>query len=484
MSVTMPPRPVLARILRIAVLAALSLPGCGKGGTSPEEAVLRIEIAGSSTDKPWPSDGFALRAADGRLIPLVHAAGAAGDGPVLEAKGAPGRYRVVAPPDWRAYGAADALDIRADVPPVKVGVGRPHTLYAWPPGGRAVSMIRCTRQATFETPAVDVGAESVIGDDGAAALRVPAEQWRGSLEVRAIVGPSKFMTVASALIDRIAAGDAPVGVNLEPMAAVPVPVVVVRPPGEDTGTPTELMASVAVSVLKVAVPVPLDAKGRGVLAEIPREVSELSLYARGAQAWDAIEAARVHREIRLFVSTAPSAELGTLEIRVVGAAGDARPVLEVRPEGGASFAMPSFTGVRQGADGHRLRTALPAGRYHVLVTCGGRGAIAAAPVDVARGGDVVIELPLSPLASLRCSLVGGIATVSEWHLVARRVEGAVEIDGQSFVVRGLARPDADLDLPIGRYRVRAVVNGAEAPAVDIDLSAPGTRASIDLRPVR
>ena len=76
----------------------------------------------------------------------------------------------------------------------------------------------------------------------------------------------------------------------------------------------------------------------------------------------------------------------------------------------------------------------------------------------------------------------GVATVHSWELVARRVEGESEVEGQGFVVRGIARSDVDLELPPGRYRVRAVVDSAEGPVVDVDLSAPGTHASIDLKP--
>ena len=79
-------------------------------------------------------------------------------------------------------------------------------------------------------------------------------------------------------------------------------------------------------------------------------------------------------------------------------------------------------------------------------------------------------------------LTGGVSVVRWWELVARRLETGVEIEGQGFVVRGIARTDVDLELPPGKYRVRAVVATNEGPAFDIDLSAPGTHASIDLRP--
>ena len=477
---TSPIRMACGAVVRGALL--LLLGGCGEPSGSKSEAWLRVEVSGNANDRPWPSAGFRLKSADGREVSLSLASGVKGDGPVLEGRGVPGAYELVPPEGWRAFGTTEAQDIRADVPPVKIGVGRKHSIYMWPPQGRSVSAIRCTRMPNSEEPLVIIDAESAIGDDGSAVLRVPVADWRGTLRVHAIFGPATFAKIVPIVISQHSIDGDPVAMILEAAYAAPVAVRVVRSVAGDVSKPIELMASVGAEPIQVGVSIPIDSKGRGTIEEVPREVTKLSLFVRGEQAWDGLEAARLFREVRLFVATVPADAQGALVVRLSNAKGDGRPVLQVRPEGGTTYAMPSFTEARDGEGSFLLKTSLPAGRYHVLVTCGGRAAVASEIVKIAGGEPATLELKAADLANLRVSLVGGIASVRSWELVARRVEGDVEVEGQGFVVRGVGRADVDLELPTGRYRVRAVVESTEGPAMDVDLSAPGTHASIDLRP--
>ncbi len=456
--------------------------GCGKADGPKVDPWLKVEISGNATDKPWPTTGFRLKAADGREVALSLAVGAMGEGPVLEGRGPAGAYELVPPEGWRAFGAKSVQDIRPDLPPVKLGIGKKYCIYVWPPQGRAISAIRCTRMPRSEEPLEIVDTESVISEDGAAVLRVPPDQWRGVLRVHAVFGPATFAKIMPVVVPKHSVDGDPVAMILEATYAAPVDIRVVRSGPADPTQPIELMASIGAEPLQVGLSVPLDSKGRGELPEVPREVTKLSLFVRGDQAWDGLEAARLYREVRLFVATQAAADRGELAVRISNAKGDARPVLQIRAEGGSTYAMPSFTEARDGENAFLLKTSLPAGAYRVLVTCGGRAAVTAAPVDVTVGRTAALELRAEDLASLRVSLSGGVSVVRWWELVARRLEAGVEIEGQGFVVRGIARTDVDLELPPGKYRVRAVVATNEGPAFDVDLSAPGTHASIDLRP--
>ncbi len=478
------PRSVaLAGILGIAVSA------CGDKPAAPVvDPFLRVEISGHAADKPWPTAGFRLKAEDGREVPLEPAASApAAAGPVLEGRGKPGRYTVVPPATWGVLGgSAEAVDLRPDVPPVKIGVGRDRTIYTWPPVGKSISTILCARDG--EVP-VRVEAESVIADDGTAALRIPAAEWNGILRVLAVLGPSTFAESSVVAVDKSPRPGAPWAIWLGTAPAAPVHVRVVRPQGEDPSKTLDLMASIAVAPLKVGVTVPLDAKGVGVLEDVPRDVTALSLFVRGSQAWDSLDAARVGRDVRLFTSTAPADALGTLDVRLSAAPGGARPVLQIRAEEGRpgttpTYAVPSFTEAREGADGFRVRASLPAGRYRVLAVCGERGAAAPEPVEIVAGKEVSLALKAVPLATIRVSLLGGIGAVRDWDLLARRLEGDLAVEGQGFRIRGLARADVDLHLPSGRYRLAAVVGGAEGRTVEVDVEGSGVQASVDLRPTK
>ena len=88
------------------------------------------------TSARHPANVESVKSADGREVPLALASGAKGDGPVLEGRGVPGAYELVPPDEWRAFGTTEAQDIRTDVPPVKIGIGRKHSIYVWPPQGR------------------------------------------------------------------------------------------------------------------------------------------------------------------------------------------------------------------------------------------------------------------------------------------------------------------------------------------------------------
>jgi len=478
-----------ARSAALACVLGIAVSACGdRSGAPVADPFLRVEISGHAADRPWPTVGFRLKAADGREIVLAPASGASGaGGPVLEGRGAPGRYTVVPPATWGVIGGGeDTLDLRPDVAAVKVGVGRFHTIYAWPPVGRSISTIRCTRDGASSTP---IDAEAVIADDGSAALRVPAAEWRGPLRVFAVLGPSTFAESAPVAVDRSPRPGAPWAIWLTTAPAAPVHVRVVRPPGEDPRATIDLMASVAVDRLKVGVAVPLDSKGGGVLEDVPREVTGLSFFVRGAQAWEALDAARVGRDVRLFVSAAPAEARGTLDLRLSGASGAMRPVLQIRVDGdGATgvptYAVPSFTEAREGGDGFRVRASLPAGRYRVLAICGERGAVAPEPVEIVAGRETALALEVVALATIRTSLLGGVGAVRQWDLSARRVEGDVEVEGQGLRIREVGRADADLRVPSGRYRLRAVVGGSEGPTVDVDVEGSGVQASVDLRPVR
>jgi hypothetical protein len=473
-------RSACGAVVRGALLLVLG--GCGEPVASKSDGWLRVEISGNSTDKPWPSAGFRLKSADGREIALSVASGVKGEGPVLEGRGAPGIYALIPPAGWRGFGEADALDIRLDVPPVKIGVGKKHSIYVWPPQGRAVSALRCTRMPHSEQPLEIVEVESLIADDGSAVLRVPPAAWNGTLRIHAIVGAATFAKIVPVVFaERSIDGD-PFATILEPAYSAPIAVRVVRSEVTSPPAPVELMASIGAEPLQIGVSVPIDAKGRGEVPEVPREVTKFALFVRGEQAWDGLEAARLFREVRLFVSTEGRLNHGDLAVRLSHVKGDARPVLQVRQEGGATYAVPSFTEARDGEGSFFLKTSLPAGRYHVLVTCGGGAALSSGPVEIVGGKPAKLELKAAAVASLRVALEGGIGSIHSWMLVARRLEGEAEIEAQGFVVRGVARADVDLELPPGRYRVRAVVESAEGPMVDIDLSTPGTHASIDLKP--
>jgi hypothetical protein len=478
-----PRRVALAGLLGIAASA------CGHEPPPPVvDLFLRVEISGHAADKPWPAAGFRLRSEDGREIPLETAASAPGAaGPVLEGRGKPGRYTVVPPATWGVLGgSAEAVDLRPDVPPVKIGVGRDRTIYTWPPVGKSISTIRCARDGEVPVP---VDAESVIADDGSAALRVPAAEWHGVLRVLAVLGPSTFAESTVVAVDKSPRPGAPWAIWLAAAPAAPVHVRVVRPSGEDPSKAVELMASVAVAPLQVGIALPLDSKGAGVLEDVPREVTGLSLFVRGSQAWEALDAARVGRDVRLFVSTAPAEALGVLEVRLSDAPGAVRPVLQIRAEDGRpgtapTYAVPSFTEAREGADGFRVRASLPAGRYRVLALCGERGAAAPESVEIVAGKETSLALKAVPLATIRVSLLGGIGAVREWDLLARRLEGDLAFEGQGFRIRGLARADVDLHLPSGRYRLAAVVGGSEGRTVDVDVEGSGVQASVDLRPTK
>lgn len=468
----------------LVLVTACALVGCGEPAAPAADPWLRVEITGSTTDRPWPTDGYRLRSVEGREIVLAPVVGAKAEGPVLEGRGAPGRYRLVAPAAWRVSDGGEATEIRPDEPPVKFGIGRPRTFYAWPPAGSSISAIRCTRQPTSDAPIVALDGESRIGDDGSAAITLPASEWRGTLVVHALLGASRFAVPKYVVVDARSVDQSPIGLPLDPALSSSVSVRVVRAPASDTTTPVELMASVAAEPLKVGLAVPLDSKGRGVLEEVPREVSALSLFVRGTQAWDGLEAARLYRDVRLLVVTAPPQAQGTLEARLSKVVGDAHPVLQVRAEDGTTYAMPSFTQAREGSDAHVMKTSLPAGRWRVLVTAGTRGAESEDAVDVRAGERTTLELVATDLPTIRAALVGGVRAVPRWDFLVRRLEGGREVEGQGFLVRGLARPDVDLQVPHGRYRACAVVGGDEAAPVDVDVSSPGTQASIDVKPRR
>lgn len=478
-----------ARTAALAGVLALGLAGCGDSPAKPvADPFLRVEIGGHAADKPWPTAGFRLAGADGVEIAMSPVPGAAGAaGPLLEARARAGKYRVLPPADWAVFGGGDeAFDLRPDVAPVKVGVGRLRTIYLWPPLGSSISTVRCARDGA--TPTI-VDAEVVIADDGSAALRVAEADWRGVLRVFAILGPSTFAESVAVVVAKAARPGTPWAIWLGTAPAAPVHVRVLRPPGEDPKAGIDLMASVAVDPMKLGVPVPLDSRGVGVLEHVPRAVTGMSFFVRGAQAWEALDAARVGRDVRLFVSSAPPEALGTLDVRLADAPGAARPVLQVRAEGAAaagvpSYATPSYTEAREGADGFRLRAALPAGRYRAFVTCGERGAVAPEVVEIAAGKETSLALRAVPLATVRVTLVGGIGAFHEWDLVARRLEGDLEVEGQGFVLRELGRADADLHLPSGRYRLRAVIRGEEGRTVDADVVGSGVQATVDLRPTK
>ena len=298
-------------------------------------------------------------------------------------------------------------------------------------------------------------------------------------------------------LDRSVRPGEPWVVRLGISAAAPVHVRVVRAPGDDPNLAVELMASIGVAPRKVGVHVPIGRDGVGVLAEVPREVTDLSFFRTGSEVWESLDAARTARDVRLFVAQAPAAERGMLEVRLADAPGPARPVLQVRsieaPASGATtarrgpptYAVPSFTEARDGAEGYRIRASLPAGRYRVFVTTGERGAVAAEPVVIVAGAETVVNLTSKTLATIRVALVGGIAVVRNgWELVARRLEGEAEVEGQGFVLRGLGRADADLHVPSGRYRVVARLDGEEGRPSDVNLEGVGVQASIDLQPTK
>ena len=194
----------LARSATLAWVLGVALSGCGDKPAAPvADPFLRIEISGHAADKPWPATGFRLKADDGREVALLPAPGATGSsGPVVEGRGKPGRYRILAPDGWGVFGGTvDAVDLRPDVPPVKIGVGHFRSIYAWPPTGKSVSTIRCGRDGAVPTL---IDAESVIAEDGTAALRVPEAEWNGVIRVWAVLGPTTFAESVAIVVEKSA----------------------------------------------------------------------------------------------------------------------------------------------------------------------------------------------------------------------------------------------------------------------------------------
>ena len=151
--------------------------------------------------------------------------------------------------------------------------------------------------------------------------------------------------------------------------------------------------------------------------------------------------------------------------------------VQIRPDASDSYALlPPRVPSGKPAD---YAARLPRGRYWWIASHGGVVA-SAGPVDVGDSAVFFATEP-KPAATLAVHIRGGFITSQDrYDLHARRLESGKEVSVVGGTLRGLLRRDAELSLPPGKWRVRLALGAKESDPKDVDLTTPGTRASIEL----
>jgi hypothetical protein len=466
-----PPRAAL--LLTTAALAAC-------GGDGPEAAPappVRVQVVHAAVDAGGPVDGFSLVAEDGRSFPLAPRPDS--ERTVLAAAAPGGRYRVAGPLGWAPVGPLDPLALRGDLPPSPLWVGRLHTVYLLHPPELPVTEVEA---AQGEGEPLPLAARLETGSDGRSALRVPPSQWHGTVTLRARLGATHF---AKAVRLRLEEDGAPRFATAEPALVTTFDVLALPPEGRPAAG-VEVAGVSRLGGLETRTVARTNASGWARLDPVPVDAGAFRLEARLAggvpASWPA-EALRRLGEARLLVpDPRPGEERATL--LVPSKTEEAR--VQVRAEGSDTYAVATGAWETNGAEGRALQVSLPPGRWRWIAQDPAAGTSREGTVDLAAGTPVSVPPePARADAVLSVSLRGAFdPRVARHDVFARRLEDGAEVTVVGGTLRGLMRRDADLTLPPGTWRVRLAVGAREGPPKDVDLSAPGTRASLDLEAPR
>jgi hypothetical protein len=446
-----------------ALLLAAALAACG--GDAPPKAApsapVRVEIVYASVDAGGPVDGFSLVGEDGKTWPL--ASQPALDRRVLAADAPGGRYRVTGPAGWGAVGPLEPLALRGDVPPSPLWVGRTHSVYLVHPPELPVEQVDVRTEARETGPrALDARLET--GADGRSVLRIPPAQWSGTFRLQVRLGKTHF---SKAIRVNLLGDGAPVHAVTEPELMTTFDVLALPADGVPVAG-LEVTAVSKMGSLEARVTAKTNASGWARLDPIPvaadgfaltMEVRESSGFADLVR-WDGASL-RHHGEARLLAPTRGA----WVEFHLRSS------TVQVRSEASDTYVLVP----------NSHPAALPPGRYRSIVTHPD-GPTFADPFEVSPGDtNVSLDARREAPCTLTVHIRGGFATKQDrYDLHARRIEDGKEVSLVGGTLRNLLRRDADLALPPGKYRVRLAHGAKESAPKDVDLSTPGTRASIEL----
>jgi hypothetical protein len=446
------------------MLLLAALPACGGDGPakSGPAAPLRVEVMYASVDAAGPVEGFSLVGEGGKTWPLVSQP--ALDPRVLAADAPGGRYRVAGPAGWAPVGPLEPLALRGDVPPSSLWVGRTHSVYLLHPQELPVQQIDA-RPETRETGPRTFVPRLETGNDGRSALRVPPEQWDGTFRLQVRLGPTHF---SKPIRVHLRGDGAPIHAVTEPALMTTFDVLALPPDGVPAAG-VEVAGVSRIAGLEARVVAKTNASGWVRLDPVPVEVETFSLEV-GSHVWRT-DVFRRWGEGRLL---APPAD-PVVQSGIAIAWPPEGALVQVRHEGSDTYA------VAPGAwAGRAFSASLRPGRFRWIAT-NGTSAAFGGPVEVTLAAVHVVTPAPMTLSSLAVHLRGGFLTKEDrYDLHARRLEDGKEVSVVGGTLRNLLRRDADLSLPPGHYRVRLSHGASESAAKDVDLSIPGTRASIDL----
>jgi hypothetical protein len=419
---------------------------------------VRIEVVYASVDAGGPVDGFSLVGADDRRWPLVSQP--ALDRRVLAADAPGGRYRVEGPAGWAPVGPIEPIALRGDVPPHALWIGRTHSYYLVHPQELPATAVDTLREARTGPP-TPFHARLETGTDGRSALRVEPASWEGTVRVAVRLGETHFARPFRA---HLGGGGAPLHAVAEPALMTTFDVLALPPDGKPVAG-LEVVALSRADGLEARVAAKTNASGWARLDPIPVSADGFALAMRGREEarWDGA----VFRHLGEARLLAPSGDASTGLTFRGGAAGD---VVQVRVEGSDTYLLLPDPG---------RAASLAPGRYRWIVTRRD-GAASGGPLDVGPER-AEVDPPFAPLSTVSVRIRGGFATKEDrYDLHARRIEDGKEVSVVGGTIRNLLRRDADLSLPAGRWRVRLARGASESASKDVDLTAPGTRASLDL----
>lgn len=450
-------------VLAVACLAAVGCGGDDAGGP------LRVEIVPFAADPAPPTDGWTLRTEGGRSLRLVATGQRTSRGLLFEATGPEGRLALHGPEPWGLVGGPTPVPMRPGLDPVALGVGRRHTIYLLPGEGRRVGRADVRQAPRAGTGGEPIPFERADGADGRAALRVPPAAWSGVAQVRWTIGDGAF-----ALQDglALAADGTPTGAGARLAPTQPVTVHVV--PAVPDGAPLRLdVAWGAVSVSLEASAVGRDA------AEWPTAPlqGDDATVRRGDATWPITMNDLARGEVRL-VAAAPRDGSGAV-IRLPEAPRGAL-VVQARPDGSPSYGLVADVAPEPGGGATLAwRVPLAPGRWRLLVADDERAG-ASAPFDVAPGVATPVDVPFEPLSTVRATIDGGVAPSRRLECFTEREEDGVFVAAHGWADRVIVRPELELHLPRGTYRLRLVEGRRTAPPAPIVLDRPSTRASLRL----
>jgi hypothetical protein len=476
-------KPVAVAAVALAVVVAGAGAWLATRPSAVAERFVRIRPAFAAADGEPPREGFSLRATDGSLHPLRPAASPG----VLEATGAPGPWRIVAPPGWSMIGGevpVDLGDVARDV-----AIGKRHTVYLNPPDPRVAVRDAAVYPDVAGAAPLPVKVEG--GSDGRVAVRVRPEDWRGVVRVVASLGDAALSRAERVTLP---SDGSATGTALRESDTAPLEVVLVPAPADGAVPTGDVVAHATSGPVGVRRTARVGPDGVARFEDLPASVAVLglSLSTQGTERdlwrdWPAAEWRR-SGEIRFLVDSrgAGAGPPGTVVLNVE-TAGPTLLTAFARPVRAPSYAVAGVAVLESVEGRSAFPVSLPPGQYTLRLEAqplrdgryapgGPLAAVVPGVIDLPERGKVTVDVEPVAACVVRGSVAGAAGKASPFRV---RLWSDTEPEGP---IVGAAWPDAggsfEARLPPGQYRAAVVYGARRGPVVRVSLSTPGAQASL------